>query len=207
MFFPEKIKSIKSTDKVLEIGPGATPHYRSDVFLELKYQTENELIAQSGNVGLLKTNKPLFFYSGEEFPFKDNEFDYVICSHVVEHVNNLQKFVSEVNRISGKGYYEFPTIYYDYIYNIPEHVNLLFYKDGLVNWMTKKQSGLLEFKKIQSFFYHTLNLSYFDYINSLKKYFFQGFEWEKNIEFSRVDSIDKLLFDISEIDLPNMKSG
>jgi hypothetical protein len=35
-------------DLVLEIGPGATPHRRSDVFLERKYDTEEELIAQSG---------------------------------------------------------------------------------------------------------------------------------------------------------------
>ena len=202
MFFPDKIKSIKRTDKVLEIGPGATPHDRSDIFLELQYETEDELIAQSGNVGLLNTKKPIKYYSGEKFPFDDNEFDYVICSHVLEHVKNLETFVSEVTRVSKKGYYEFPTIYYDYIYDIPEHLNLLFYLDGKVNWIKKSETGLLEFKKVQSLFYHTLNLNYHDYINQLKNYFFQGFEWDTSVEFIKITNINDLTFDISKIDLP-----
>ena len=40
MFFPEKIKCIKKTDKVLEIVPGNTPFYRSDVLLELKFENK-----------------------------------------------------------------------------------------------------------------------------------------------------------------------
>ena len=121
MFFAEKILSIKPSDKVLEIGPGATPYFRSDVFLEKEYETETELIAQSGHVGLLNTDKRVVTYDGFVFPFSNNEFDYVICSHVLEHVENVEMFLKEIQRVAKRGYLEFPTIYYDYIYNFPEH--------------------------------------------------------------------------------------
>tara|TARA_Y100000590_G_scaffold415393_1_gene513131 strand:- start:1233 stop:1877 length:645 start_codon:yes stop_codon:yes gene_type:complete len=45
----------------------------------------------------------------KKLPFKDKEFDYVILSHVLEHVPNLLEFVSEVERISKSGYIELPT--------------------------------------------------------------------------------------------------
>jgi len=45
----------------------------------------------------------------QKLPFKDKEFDYVILSHVLEHVPNLLEFVSEVERISKAGYIELPT--------------------------------------------------------------------------------------------------
>ena len=44
-----------------------------------------------------------------KLPFKDKEFDYVILSHVLEHVPNLIEFISEIERISKSGYIELPT--------------------------------------------------------------------------------------------------
>ena len=42
-------------------------------------------------------------------PFKDNEFDFVIASHVIEHVEDFEFFLKELERISKKGYIELPT--------------------------------------------------------------------------------------------------
>ena len=40
----------------------------------------------------------------DRFPylFKDNEFDYMYCSHVLEHVADLEKTLKEISRISKK---------------------------------------------------------------------------------------------------------
>jgi len=46
---------------------------------------------------------------GEKLPFLDKEFDYVILSHVLEHVPNLIEFKNEVTRIAKAGYIELPT--------------------------------------------------------------------------------------------------
>lgn len=201
MFFPDRINSIKETDKVLEIGPGATPYFRSDVFLEKEYETEKELIEQSGHVGILRTDKRKVTFKGDKFPFADNEFDYVICSHVLEHVNNADSFLKEIQRVGKKGYLEFPTIYYDYIYNFPEHKLFLLYKDGVINWMTKEESGLLAYSSVQMFFYKTAELGYHNMIDDFKNYFFQGFEWFNKIESQRINNINSLTYSVNEIQL------
>jgi hypothetical protein len=45
----------------------------------------------------------------KKLPFKDKEFDYVILSHVMEHVPNLLEFKDEIVRIAKAGYIELPT--------------------------------------------------------------------------------------------------
>ena len=201
MFFSERIVSINSNYKVLEVGPGATPHIRSNVFLEKRFDTEEELIAQSGKVGLLKTDKKVVLYDGAKFPFEDKEFDYVICSHVLEHVPDVAFFLSELQRIASKGYLEYPTIYYDYIYDIPEHENFLLKKDGVIYWMKKNQTNIHEFKIIQRFFYTTMNYKYTSLVNELKDYFFQGFEWDGEIKVQSAMSLDDVCFSQDMISL------
>ena len=57
------------------------------------------------------------FYKTKDFikldnkilPFKDNHFDFVIASHVLEHVDDPKFFISELERVSTKGYIELPT--------------------------------------------------------------------------------------------------
>lgn len=207
MFFPERIKSIAATDRVLEIGPGATPYFRSDIFLELDYDSEEERIAQSGHVGVLQTKKQIVYYDGGKFPFDDKEFDYVICSHVLEHVSDADFFLSEIQRVGKKGYLEFPTVYYDYIYNFEEHQLFVFEKNGVINWMTKQESGLMKYAEIQSFFNKTCRLGYFDLIGNFKEYFFQGFEWFNTIESKRVTGIEFLVYPENNLNFQPNRPG
>jgi SAM-dependent methyltransferase len=37
------------------------------------------------------------------YPFPDNEFDQIICRHVIEHVPDVMSFVSELHRITKPG--------------------------------------------------------------------------------------------------------
>ena len=45
----------------------------------------------------------------KKLPFKDKEFDYVVCAHVIEHVNDPIFFKKEIERIGKSGYIELPT--------------------------------------------------------------------------------------------------
>ena len=48
-------------------------------------------------------------YPNQNLPFEDKEFDYVILSHVLEHVPNIFEFTKEVERVAKAGYIELPT--------------------------------------------------------------------------------------------------
>ena len=45
----------------------------------------------------------------KKLPFKDKEFDFVVASHVMEHVEDIDFFIKELERVSKKGYIELPT--------------------------------------------------------------------------------------------------
>lgn len=192
MQFPERIISIKEGDYVLDIGPGSTPHPRADVLLEKKYENDADFDAQIGFSGKLNTDKKVVYYEGNVFPFKDKEFDYVICSHVIEHIEDIESFIAEILRIGKAGYIEFPTIYYEYLFNFDVHINILLYKDNTINWIKKSETKLDIFKEIQKFYYSTLEKKYFWYIDTFKNYMFQGYEWVETINLKKVKSLNEL---------------
>src|SRR5215467_13052677 len=98
--------SIKKTDYVLEVGGGHNPHPRSNVVVD-KYVDDNT--HRSNNLKVLP-NQKFLQADGENLPFENKEFDYVICCHVLEHVPNPEKFVSEQSRVADKGYIETPSL-------------------------------------------------------------------------------------------------
>lgn len=199
MFFPERIKSIRKTDLVLEIGPGADPFKRSDILLEKKFVSEEEARSQRAGKNKLKSSRQIVFFDGARFPFKDNAFDYVICSHVLEHVDDVDNFVSEIARIGKRGYLEFPTVYYDYIYNFDVHKSFLLYYDGTLKWMPKSDTGLNDFLSVQRLFYKANLAGRKSIIKEMKEYFFQGFEWESNIKVDKVIRLKEVSFEVQNV--------
>ncbi|MBA3034977.1 MAG: class I SAM-dependent methyltransferase [Desulfobacterium sp.] len=201
MFFPERIQSIKRSDNVLEIGPGGNPHPRSDILLEMEFDDEKEAEIQRSNTPPLITDKKIIYYNGTHFPFKSKEFDYVICSHVLEHVENIELFLNELVRVACRGYIEFPTIYYDYLYNVPTHKTMLIYKNGIIWYLPKENTPIAQSKPITDFFYKTLELRYSGIIQDLKQFFFQGFEWNEDIKFKKAERLEEITYNLMEINL------
>ena len=87
--------------KILDVGCGYTAHENATVICDVQdlsnFYKDKNFIKLDGNV----------------LPFKDNEFDFVIASHVIEHVKDVKIFINELSRISSKGYIELPTILED----------------------------------------------------------------------------------------------
>ncbi len=109
--------SIKSSDYVLEIGGGHNPHPRSNVvvdkFPELNYH-------RSGDIKVLK-HQTFIEADGQSLPFKDKEFDYVICCQVLEHVEDPGKFLSEQFRVAKRGYIETPSLVGEHLFPKDSH--------------------------------------------------------------------------------------
>jgi SAM-dependent methyltransferase len=191
MFFPEKIH-LSPGDRVLEVGPGASPYPGSQIFLEKRF-ADAEAVCQRGGLPPIELPKPVIYYDGGRFPFGDQEFDYVICSHVLEHVQNPEDFLRELMRVAPRGYLEFPTVYYEYLYNFKEHVNLVVHKDGEILWMPKCETTLDGFDPVQRFLRNTLESGYDHLIQAMKEKFFQGFEWSLTIRARRVRHLQELI--------------
>jgi len=205
MFFSERIKSIKPDDYVLEIGPGGTPHPRSDVFLEKIFDDGKIAKGQRGHTPKLRTQKKIVYYDGGSFPFQDKEFDYVICSHVLEHIFDIENFLKEMFRVANKGYTEYPLIYYDYIYNIPEHVTFLKFNQGKLFYLPKSMTSLSKFSDITKFFYKSLNAGHKCLIDSLKQELFEGFEWDTPFKIEKAKNISDVCWRDIKIPVPISK--
>lgn len=177
MFFPERIKGIKRNDRVLEIGPGATPFLRANVLLEKRYSSEAEYLRQCGGAESEGVDKRTVFYDGGKFPFEDKEFDYAICSHVLEHVDDIEAFCAEIFRVARAGYIEYPLYYYEYVYDIPEHVNLIKLVDGGLVYARKKDVLPEDSRVVRKFWFETLSNGYTETVSRLVPLLMEGFEW------------------------------
>lgn len=196
MFYPERITKIKDTDRVLEIGPGSLPHPRSDIYLDI-HDNENQEITklQRGNAEQIELKKPVIYYDGNVFPFKDNEFDYVICSHVIEHVphENIDLFLSELQRVAPRGYIEFPNVFYEMICWADVHMSFMTYKDNTMYFMDKNKFKSNFIHKAFRELYYAYENHYNINIMQFDELYFEGFEWERGqINYKIVENFDEL---------------
>ena len=97
----QSILSEKKNWKILDIGCG----YSANEFATT--------ICDVQDLASFYKDKNFVKLDGNVLPFKDNEFDFVIASHVIEHVKDVKTFINELSRISSKGYIELPTILED----------------------------------------------------------------------------------------------
>lgn len=198
MFFQNKIRGIGPHDKVLEIGPGATPHHRSDAFLELAFDTADEKMQQRGG-GVREADfgqRPVHFYEGDRFPFADHQFDYVICSHVIEHVPDPARFLAEVFRVGGgRGYLEYPLMTYEYLYDFDVHLNFVKFDSGrhILRYLPKCESSLDEFTSVTTLFRHMLSQGWDELCAANKPLFFEGFEFGQPFVIEKTQDIHLLL--------------
>ena len=94
----------KNYHKVLEIGPGPHPHvqYINHGF-EKYYILEKTIKAIKQYKKLNYNNIIIKAYKSNKIPFKNNFFDRIIMSHVLEHVSNPEEFIFEVMSKLKKG--------------------------------------------------------------------------------------------------------
>ena len=98
--------AIGRSERVLEVGGGHNPHPRANVETD-KFTDSN--YHRSGDFKLL-SHQEFVPAVGEDLPFKDKEFDYVICCHVLEHAEDPRQFLEEQFRVAKRGYIETPSL-------------------------------------------------------------------------------------------------
>ena len=153
--------------KVLDIGCGYGAHKKASVVCDLQ------------DLSKFYKDKTFIKLESEILPFKDKEFDFVIASHVLEHVKDVDIFIKELERVSSKGYIEVPTKLEDNLVfeNKKDHIWHMEFDD--INY------ELIISKKVQ-YFEPILTVST---IKKLSEIFKQSFVlelyWENQIKYKK----------------------
>jgi uncharacterized protein YbaR (Trm112 family)/SAM-dependent methyltransferase len=90
-------------DLVLDVGSGHSPNPRSDVLCDRYIDDDTE------RGGSIRVDRPLIVADAHNLPFKDKAFDYVIASHIIEHMDDPARFCSELMRVARRGFIASPT--------------------------------------------------------------------------------------------------
>jgi SAM-dependent methyltransferase len=119
---------------ILDIGCGYTANQYAKV------------VADVQDLSNFYKNKNFIKITDKKLPFKDNEFDFVITSHVIEHVEDFQFFIHEIERISTQGYIELPTRLGDNMVfeNLNDHIWWFKYDDEFNSLSVSKKNQILE---------------------------------------------------------------
>lgn len=195
MFRHDIRKNIPQDGNVLDIGPGSMPYEDASVYLEKSFEPD-EYYKQCGYTKANYNPEKTVCYDGGEFPFIDNQFDYVICSHVIEHVpaNELSLFIKEMQRVGQKGYVEFPSPFYEIICFPEGHQWFINVRNGRLIFMDRNKFQSNPFHKCMRELWYSAGLRY--NFKLYKEFFFFGFEWGPEntpIEYGFVDDFDELI--------------
>lgn len=106
---------IQQGDKVLDLGSGHNPFPLATHLADIS--TTDHSIGRAGAAFRHVNGKPVYECSVENTPFADKEFDFVYCSHVLEHAEDPERACRELMRIAKKGYIETPTRGKDIFFN------------------------------------------------------------------------------------------
>jgi len=119
---------------VLDIGSGHSPHIRANVLVDKFYFNDRH---RAGRPIILPPGKDFVVADVCALPFKDKVFDFVICSHVAEHIQDIDGFCTELNRIARRGYLETPSRLAEILRHSQNH-----------RWYVSKRRGGLVFRPI-----------------------------------------------------------
>lgn len=118
--------------RVLDIGSGHHPHPRANVLAD-KYLLDD--IERTGRAAKLLSGKPFVVGDACRLPFTNKAFDFIICSHVAEHVTDVAGFCSEMGRVGRSGYIETPSRFTEMLLHVAVH-----------RWFVSNKRGKLVFR-------------------------------------------------------------
>ena len=98
---------VKADGLVLDVGSGGTPYPRSDVLLDRLSGAAH----RCGDAMLIDRNAVLG--DAQKMPFKDKSFDFVVASHILEHMADPERFFKELQRVGKAGYIETPNAIFE----------------------------------------------------------------------------------------------
>lgn len=103
---------------VIDIGSGHNPHQRANILLDKFIDQDHERGSQN-----IKIPNHVKFIEADacNIPLPDKSVDFAICSHVAEHIENIDAFCNEIIRVAKGGYIETPSAFAEKIRHANNH--------------------------------------------------------------------------------------
>ena len=184
---------IKPDELVLDIGCGGWPFKRANHLADkFPEQTTHRVEA------LARDDRPFFEVDLERLPFAKLSYDFVFCSHVLEHLDNPGQAIRELTRIGSRGYIEVPTRLSDVLFNftrLPDHHRWHGMVQGdtlvLVEWneWERHDLGNHYFNSLQSEYHNPFQ----DFFEHNRELFFASYHWSGSVDFLIIDKLGEII--------------
>lgn len=116
--------------RVLDLGSGAFPNPRADVLCD------GELVDDRHRAGLpIVIDRPMVVADAGALPFRVGAFDWVIASHIAEHLPDPASFCAELSRVAKCGFIETPSPLADVLLHEDYHL-----------WRVGRRRGAIRFR-------------------------------------------------------------
>lgn len=170
---------IRRQDLVLDVGSGGHPFIRADVLCDRFLLDSAERQGQEPAV----LDRPLVVADAGRLPFRDGAFDFSYTSHLLEHVDDPEQHLRELQRVSRRGVIITPSEAWERIYPIDAH-----------RWVVNRVDSALSLREkpapafdpvIGNVFHHRLErygLQYF--LSYFRDVFEVEYRWETTIRFA-----------------------
>jgi SAM-dependent methyltransferase len=183
---------VGGTGLVLDVGSGDKPHWRADVLLD--WLPGKDSAAQRSGYESARITRPLFHGDAAQMPFADQVFDYVICSHLLEHVLDPAGVLEEMMRVAKAGYIEVPEAASAKIVDFPTHLWWVRLIDGVLDFEPKQAraydaeiEAYLERSGLQRPIEHLLNSRFEHRVISLR--------WQGTIAYNVRGPVEQAMLD------------
>ena len=163
--FVEDYLGKKKDWKILDIGCGYTAN---------KYSNH---VADTQDFSHLYKDKKFTLIKDKKLPFANKEFNFVIASHVLEHVEDIEFFIKELERVANSGYIEVPTRLEDNLVDVNEKAHVWWINFDDINnslFITKRKQIIEPFLSVST-------------VQNLRKFFRDSLVaeifWENKIDY------------------------
>jgi uncharacterized protein YbaR (Trm112 family) len=127
--YQARMLGVQSRETVLDVGSGNAPNWRAN-FLCDKFAAD--ATERLGSELAPLAGRPFVVGDALRLPFRDQAFDFVVCSHVLEHVDDPLRMLGELSRVARRGYLETPSRVWEKLHSWPYH-----------RWLVSQEAGRL----------------------------------------------------------------
>ena len=136
---------------VVDIGSGAHPNVRADILVDRDLTDDRH---RAGSA-LVRDGRPLVCADVSALPFRSGSVDFVIVSHLAEHVEDPAAMCRELSRVAVAGYLETPSPLCDVLLHEDYHLWRVGASGDVLEFVAKGRSR--RFARPADWFYRWYN--------------------------------------------------